>query len=524
MDKIITKVKLENFKRFREFSLELGPQRNILIGDNESGKSSILQSIDLVLSGSRSKVETLGLDRLMNIEAVGSFFEGEKKFDNLPQMQIEIFFNEQKNHELNGRNNSDEVICDGLLLRCLPMEDYSNEIIDILKAKDNLFPFEYYSIRFLTFSGEPYDTPRRFIRHLLLDSSQINNDYATREYIKSVYRANVKDSELHKHKSEYRSFKDKFQKDILCDINNRQKEYQFAVVTNTKSNLETDLTITENSIPIDNKGKGRQCIIKTEFAIQKKQTSHPLDILLLEEPENHLSHTNMKSLVSKIAHSEGQQMIVTTHNSLISTRLDLRNAILLNSTGTNAITLNNLDTETSDFFIKAPDNNVLEFVLSRNVILVEGDSEYILMPALFKKVMGYNLDESNIHIVSIGGTSFKRYMKLAKCLDMRTAVIRDNDGDYADNCCERYKDYISDRIRVFAEKNNDIYTFEKAIYINNKELCDDMFSSSKIKQKPQDYMLNKNNKTTVALRLLKEKSEDLNIPEYIKDAIQWITE
>ena len=35
-------------------------------------------------------------------------------------------------------------------------------------------------------------------------------------------------------------------------------------------------------------------------------------------------------------------------------------------------------------FIKAPDNNILEFILSKKVILVEGDAEYILAEALFK--------------------------------------------------------------------------------------------------------------------------------------------
>lgn len=34
--------------------------------------------------------------------------------------------------------------------------------------------------------------------------------------------------------------------------------------------------------------------------------------------------------------------------------------------------------------MKAPDNNILEYVLSKKVILVEGDAEFILMEALYK--------------------------------------------------------------------------------------------------------------------------------------------
>ncbi|WP_417760564.1 AAA family ATPase, partial [Shewanella sp.] len=39
-------------------------QRNIVVGDNEAGKSTILTAIELVLSGSRSKVESLGVEAL----------------------------------------------------------------------------------------------------------------------------------------------------------------------------------------------------------------------------------------------------------------------------------------------------------------------------------------------------------------------------------------------------------------------------------------------------------------------------
>ncbi|PJA08930.1 MAG: ATP-dependent endonuclease, partial [Flavobacteriales bacterium CG_4_10_14_0_2_um_filter_32_8] len=54
--KIIEKIKIKNFGRFKELSLEFDKTLNLLIGDNESGKSTILSAIDMVLSGSRSKV------------------------------------------------------------------------------------------------------------------------------------------------------------------------------------------------------------------------------------------------------------------------------------------------------------------------------------------------------------------------------------------------------------------------------------------------------------------------------------
>lgn len=522
MAKEITKVKLRYFKRFQDFELFLQPERNLLIGDNESGKSSILQAIDLVLSGSRSKVETLGLESLFNIDVVSGFLAGAREYGNLPELKIELYLNEQHNPDLNGNNNLDGTVCDGLALICSPMEEYSAEIESILEDANVSFPFEYYSIKFRTFAGEPYGGPRKFLRHLLLDSTQINNEYATREYVKSVYRTNAEDGERHKHQNEYRKHKAQFRDTVLSDLNAKLDTYQFSIATSTKSNLESDLTITEDNISIDNKGKGRQCFIKTEFALQKKKSTHPLDVLLLEEPENHLSHTNMKRLVTSIAHAEEQQMVVTTHNSLISTRLDLRNAVLLNSTSAVSAALSDLSPETADFFMKAPDNNILEFVLSSRVILVEGDAEYILMQALFTQVLGADLDTTDIHVISVGGTSFKRYLEVARLLGVRTAVLRDNDGDFEKNCQQAFADYVSGNVQVFSETDDNIRTFEISIYQNNTVLCDEMFSGGQIRLSPQEYMLS--NKTTVALRLLEENAEKLVVPGYVRDAITWISE
>lgn len=48
----IEKVKIINYKRFKgSFSINLNSGINIFVGDNESGKSTILEAIHLALSG-----------------------------------------------------------------------------------------------------------------------------------------------------------------------------------------------------------------------------------------------------------------------------------------------------------------------------------------------------------------------------------------------------------------------------------------------------------------------------------------
>ena len=66
--------------------LDVNPDINILIGDNESGKSTILQAIDLVARGSRTRIENIGLDRLFNVEAMDMFMNSARNLNDIPEL------------------------------------------------------------------------------------------------------------------------------------------------------------------------------------------------------------------------------------------------------------------------------------------------------------------------------------------------------------------------------------------------------------------------------------------------------
>ncbi len=179
--------------------------------------------------------------------------------------------------------------------------------------------------------------------------------------------------------------------------------------------------------------------------------------------------------------------------------------------------------ETAEFFIKAPNNNALEFILSKRVILVEGDSEYMLMDAFFAKVIGASLEEKNVHVISVGGTSFKRYLELATLLNIKTVVITDNDKNYQKNCIERYEFYSgNDNISIFSDEDDERYTFEVAIYNDNSDICDELFQEGRKTLTVQEYMIS--SKSEVAFQLLNKKADKLNVPSYIKQAILWIND
>ncbi len=519
---IIKKIKINNFKKFKdETTIEFNDDFNIIIGNNESGKSTILQAIELVLSGSQARIDSIGLENIFNNEVIDNFMNGEKEYKNLPEIYIELYLNDTDNLDLNGNNNTEKIMCDGLYLKISPNDEFSKEIYEILEKKNFAFPFEYYKCEFKKFSDSPFNNYNRPIHYVVIDNSNISNEYFMKEYISNLYCAYADLSLKNQYNNDFRKLKKDFEENNLKELNEKVPEIDFGLSTHTKYSLENNLTIYEQGINIQNKGSGNQCILKIKSSIDK--CAENIDIILIEEPENHLSDMNMKKMLIDIISNKSKQTFITTHNSVICSRLNLKKLIALGERN-NVITsdFRKIDKDTADFFIKCPSYNILNFILSKKVILVEGAAEYILMEKFYKIINRKNPNEDEVNIISVSGLSFERYLKIAQALNIEVAVLTDNDCDYKNNITQKYAEYINDKIKVYSDSNNDRHTFEVCLYEDNKDLFENKMKLTKSSGKLK-FMIN--NKAESAYRILKELENSnitIKIPNYIKDALEWI--
>ncbi len=518
----IQKIKLHNYRRFKDLEIPFKEGRNILVGDNESGKSSILEAIDLTARGSRHRVEDIGLETLFNVQVIREFIEGDRQLANLPVLFVELYLGGIVEEGLDGNENSEGRLAYGLRMLFEPDPLLSRQTLAVLQAENAYFPFEFYTISFTTFSGESYNGYTKKVKTVFLDNSTIGNEHALNEFISTIYGVALNQVEQLATKHSYGNSKAGFKNTVLTPFNNKLPDgYAFAVKNTGKNCLENDLTIELGGVPISEKGTGIQCMLKTQLALKR---SPDIPVIMIEEPENHLSHLNMRKMIEGIEANNEAQLFISTHNDLICTRLDLRNCILMNSaTPERAISMDFIDDATAKFFMKAPDNNMLQFVLAKKVILVEGDAEFILMDVFCQRVFGHPLNELGIDVIAVDGKCFKRYLEIAKVLNNRVAVITDNDGNYAENIMSAYQGYMNneyDNIRVYADTNNQRFTFEVAVYADNQADCDVMFAGGRRTLTVQQYMLA--NKAEAAYKLLSEKRETIETPQYIREALEWV--
>ena len=76
-------------------------------------------------------------------------------------------------------------------------------------------------------------------------------------------------------------------------------------------------------------GKGAQCVMKTELALTHRSAQNA-QIVLLEEPESHLSFSKLTQLLKAISEKyEDKQIIISTHSSFVANKLGLENLLLL---------------------------------------------------------------------------------------------------------------------------------------------------------------------------------------------------
>ena len=102
----IKKIRIVNFKCFQDFCVELNAGMNILVGDNEAGKSTVLQAILLALCCSfEGRPLKYSLSQyLFNRECINRYLSNIKNKPQPPAITIEIYFADATDTLLTGKN------------------------------------------------------------------------------------------------------------------------------------------------------------------------------------------------------------------------------------------------------------------------------------------------------------------------------------------------------------------------------------------------------------------------------------
>lgn len=555
----INKVKIINYRCYKEFSIRLEQKMNIVVGDNEAGKSTILEAVNLAMTGyiNGRNIQRELSQNLFNADVVKEYLDAlnDRRDAVPPRIVIEIYFSpfekpEDPNAEkhflevFRGQDNTDnDRKASGFMFIISFNELYSDELHALLNSGKpiNSLPIEYYDARWLTFAGSEITTKSLPIKSALIDSTS-QPSYGVDPYLNHIVRSILEPADINTITQTHRHLRDEFRADeAIRAINQKIREDQkitdksisLSVEMVTKNAWLSSLVTELDAIPFAFVGKGEQSIVKTELALLQRD-AQKAGVILIEEPENNLSHTKLNKLIEHIAanHPE-KQFIITTHSSFVANKLGLEHIHFLAEH--KETTLTSLSEPTHKFFKTIAGYDTLRMILCRQAILCEGDSDELVIQKYYKQVNGKLPIEEGIEVISVG-TAFLRFLEIAKMLNCRVTVVTDNDGKTEDKK-QKYSDYLgynqTDNIKICLD-----WITHKADEFPGSEILPDKFNYNTLEPalilsnglEKMNRILGTSysnegrllkhmhaNKTECALKIF-ETEEKINFPAYIQEA------
>ena len=493
----IEQLVLKNFRRFdnRENIIFFNKGLNVLVGENDSGKSAIMDALRIVLG-----VTDLSWYRI----ETSDFYNEDRNND----IVIKIIFRDLTEDEcaafLENLTYEEEtpILC--LYWRCRSMNNFTPARTDIsvTSGLDGNGPAiagearELLRVTYLRAMRDAYSNMQSGRNSRL---SQILHSVDILKKGKDVYESGDKIEELsiagiasltnyllennEGIKQENRIIGEIIRDMLVLKGENFSTQLQ---VTNSGGQPDKNLTALLEKLDLTLKsdnlygrvGLGTSNImsIACEMLLTHDQDEKS-SFLLIEEPEAHIHAQRqlkiMQSLQNSVKDSR-QQIILTTHSPLLASVIDLNNISVIKDGKGYSLAKNHTLLDESDYkylsmYLDATKANLF---FAKGVLIVEGPAEELLLPTI-AKLIGRDFIDYGVSIVNVRGIGLRRYAKIFQqksgdTLSIPVACVTDRDilPDCAPKMCinDAYVDVDS-----FPEKSKRRWRAESEFTSEEKE-------------------------------------------------------
>lgn len=200
--------------------------------------------------------------------------------------------------------------------------------------------------------------------------------------------------------------------------------------------------------------------IAAELILLKEQSEGGIKLALIEELEAHLHPQAQLRLINYLQaeyNENGAQIIISTHSPILASKINLKNLILLKNEKVYDLAEGKTGLEKGDYLFlqRFLDSTKSNLFFAKGIIMVEGDAENILLPVI-ANIIGYPLEKYGISIVNVGSTAFLRYSRImvrhnGSTIGVPVSVITDCDV----KPYELQTQDDGEKIKIFSEKKRE---------------------------------------------------------------------
>jgi len=536
----INKIVVKNYKLLQNVVIPLNPDVNIFVGDNDSGKSTILEALCILTTG---KLNSYAFERQLKANMFTNSVRAEyiKKITNgesvvPPEIVFEAYFDGDPIYKGSNNTLSDQDAI-GLNITVHIAEKNTELYKKMVKNGDiKDIPIELYTVDYHYFNGDSFAFRYGPFKSVFIDTTRKDYGGVVDHFVSDSISDTLTEDQIRDLSIAYGSSRRSFhENETVKQLNKAVRQKAVVKGRDVSLDLREDdpeawkrqMSIVVDDIPFEHVGFGTQNTIKIELALRNAEEQ--ANLVLMEEPENNLSFSNMTVLVEHITESCGKQVFISTHSSYIANKLSLANVILV--CGGRVIPYNNLPDDTKKYFVKLPGYDTLRFILATRVILVEGPTDDLIVQRAYLDKHGRLPAEDGIDVIAVDSLAFKRYLDIAVLIKKSVVIVTDNDGNIKENIHEKYKEYQQELFTYYHETDETLHTIEPSVLAVNldengqptevfrKAISSRNSMMKRDKQGVLDFMSSSGNKSEWAYRVF-ESTEKINYPEYITNVIK----
>lgn len=444
---IVSELKIYNFRRFKSIEGKPGLHvsfhkgLNALIGENDSGKTAVIDAIKMVLLTQSNEYIRVSEEDFYSengmpvsefkIDLILSEFSADEAKNFVEYLMFEnnngemfYFFPfhfrawKEKNRiytELRAGEVNDGVTLDGKareLLKCVylrPLRDAEREMSSGRNSRISQILFNHPVFK---------DNTDHRLKEILIEANNEIEKYFTKEDGQVILTGIC---------------------DALTEFNESNTSSEAKLKTSDiqlKSILESlSLSVSEIHPGL---GELNLLFIAAELLLLQHDDNGGLRLALIEELEAHLhpqAQLRLIQYLQKEYQNAGIQIIISTHSTILTSKINLKNLILIKSGNGFDLDESKTGLEKGDYlflqrFLDATKANLF---FAKGIIMVEGDAENLLIPVI-AEIIGYPLERYGVSIVNVGSTAFLRYSRIfirkdGGSMGIPVAVITDCDEE-----------------------------------------------------------------------------------------------